>query len=141
MNRLLFAVVLAALPAFAGAQYKCKDERGKIQYLSLPRPGCTDMSGKPVDAPKAKAPAPEAKGKYALPASPAAPEKAKPAPPPPAPKQAPVVGALPSDAGQRKIDCRGYQQQLDSLNTPQGRKTPNHGARVAQVEQAMRGCK
>ena len=140
MNRLFFAVALAALPAIASAQYKCKDARGKIEYSSQSRPGCTDMSGKPVEAPKPKAPAPGPKAKYALPASPAPAEKAKPVPPL-APKQAPVVGALPSDASQRKIDCRGYQQQLDWLNGPDGRKMPNHGARVAQIEQAMRGCK
>lgn len=136
--RLVLALALTAVPALACAQYKCKDERGRTQYLSQPRPGCTDMSGKPVDAPQKAAPAAAPAAKYALPATLA--PRAKSAPPP-GPRQAPVLGALPADPDQRKIDCRGLQQQLDWLNGPDGSKAENQGARVAMVQQAMRGCK
>lgn len=129
--RLTLAFVLVAVPALAWAQtYKCKDDRGKIVYLSVPRAGCTDMQGRPVtgkDTPTQPAPAARTSA-AALPGSP---------PPRPAPKP---IGALPSDPAQRTVDCRGYKQQLDWLNGPEGSKTENHGARVSQVKQAMRGC-
>ena len=138
MIRFLLALTLAAAPALAWAQYKCKDERGRWQYVSLPRPGCADMSGKPVEAPKAAAPAAAAKGapKYALPGTA---RKAKSAPKPAAKKET-VIGALPANPSQRKVDCRGLQQQYDWLMSPAGRGTEMHAARVSQVKQAMRGC-
>ena len=121
-----------AAPALGWAQYKCKDERGRVQYSNLPRPGCTDMAGKPVDLSRP----PAAKAKPSAKA--AAPSKGAPRP---APKKSTVIGALPADPKQRATDCRALQQQRDWLMSPAGRKVEMHSARVAQVNQAMRGCK
>jgi len=158
MRRLLLALSLAAAPALASAQmYKCKDARGRTEYVSVPRPGCTDMAGKPVEAAQPAAPAPAAKGKSApkpaartpaakaknalTPAARTPATKAKSAPQPPAKKDAQVIDALPADPKQRRDHCRGLQQQHDWLMSPTGRKVEMHAARVSQVQQAMRGCK
>ena len=140
MMRLLLALALVAAPALAWAQYKCKDERGRWQYVNLPRPGCTDMSGKSVDPPKSAAPAPAApKGRYASPFEPPAAKKA--AAPKPAAKQQVTLNPLPADKAQRKVDCRGLKQQHDHLMSPEGRKVEMHAARVSQLERAMQGCR
>jgi hypothetical protein len=158
MRRLVLALALAAAPALAGAQmYKCKDARGRTEYLSLPRPGCTDMAGKPVEARQPAAPAPAASTKgVAKPAAPGTATRAKSAakpaaltpatkttsaPRPVEKKDAPTIGALPADPKQRRAECRGLQEQHDWLMSPAGRKVEMHAARVAQVRQAMRGCK
>ena len=138
MDRFLLTLVLTAAPALACAQtYKCKDERGRTQYSNVLRPGCTDMAGKPVEIPRPAAPAAQAKG-APRPAAPA--EEARSAPRQAAKKEA-IIGALPADPAQRRVDCRGLQQQHDWLMSPAGRKVEMHAARVSQVQQAMRGCK
>lgn len=137
MTRFLLASFLLAAPALVWAQYKCKDERGRTQYVSVPRPGCTDMAGKRVDLSR-KAPA---KGKSAAKAgASAAAGKAKGAPQPGARKEVPFA-AISSDPNQRKVDCRGLQQQRDWLMSPAGRKADDHSARVSQVDRAMRPCR
>jgi hypothetical protein len=141
-GRLLLTLALAGAPALAPAQttYKCKDERGRIQYTSESRPGCTDMSGKPVQAPK---PAPPAAATKSTPnyAPPAAVGKAKSAPAakPPAKQETPL-GAPRADPALRSIDCRALKQQYDWLLSPAGRGVEMHEARVSQMQQAMRAC-
>ena len=132
--RLSLALALLAMPALAFAQqtYRCKDDRGKTVYLSIPRAGCTDMQGRPVTA-------------KAVPTKPAAApvgrtEGAFPKPQPPIPPQK-TIGALPSDPAQRTVDCRALRQQRDWLMSDEGRKVEMHAARVSQVEQNMRGCR
>lgn len=133
MTRLVFALALACAPALVwGQTYKCKDDRGKTVYLSIPRAGCTDMLGRPVTAKQVlTAPAPARTARTLGPFP-------KPHPPIPAPK---TIGALPSDRVQRTADCRALQQQRDWLMSADGQKVPMHTARLSQLEQNMRGCR
>ena len=118
----LIASLLIAAPPVQAQMYKCTDARGKTQYSDKPIPGCKNTTVEPPPPPPAR-PLPKAQAKQA----------AK----PPAPK-----GEMEQySAEQRASRCKTLREERDWLQTPAGRGVAMHGARVAQVEQALRECR
>jgi len=143
------AVLAVAIPAQA-QMYKCVDVRGRTSFSYQPGAGCTLVGGgKPADpraAQQGASPGPSGalppgartgpgtKGGPAPGAKSAVKPKAAVVPKTPAPKPPPESSA------QRAGRCAAARQQLEWLSGPRGEGAPAREARLAQLQQALRGC-
>jgi hypothetical protein len=112
------ALLVFALPAQAQL-YKCVDERGKTQYSDKPIPGC--KTAKATEAPR-PAPVPAAKAKT---------------------REAPKALARGEPVAPEQLAgrCKTLREEQEWLNSADGKAVPFHTERVAQVEQALSGCR
>jgi len=156
MRVLACLLLLLAVPAVQAQMFKCKDERGRWVFSDKPLPGC---AGAP-ETPGAKAPAPQSP-----PAKSAAPQSPQPAarkapstkPPPvppgfkgPAPKKA-AGSAAPDrktssaptehDKKYARAQCSTLKEEEAWLANPRNAGLEARDARLAQVRQALAGCR
>ena len=149
MRLLACLLLFLAAPAVQAQMYKCVDERGKTRYSDKPIPDC--KSGVTITAPPkpsdAKSAAPSAARK-------APPTSAKLPPPPPgfkgpAPKTAvptaPVrqTSNAPADYDKKygQAQCRTLREEEAWLVNPRNAGVEARDARLAQVRQALAGCR
>jgi len=157
MRVLACLLLLLAVPAVQAQMFKCKDERGRWVFSDKPLPGC---AGAP-ETPGAKSPAPQspqpAKSATATPpaAKKAPPPRGKPPPVPPgfkgpAPKKA-TGSAAPDrktssaptehDKKYARAQCSTLKEEEAWLANPRNAGLEARDARLAQVRQALAGCR
>ena len=124
----MVALLVFALPAQAQL-YKCVDARGKIQYSDKPIPGCRTEKTMEAPPPPRAAPAPAPGAKPAARAS----AKGKEAPK--------VTNPEEVAASQFAARCNTLREEQEWLKSADGKAVPFHTERVAQVEQALSGCR
>jgi len=157
MRVLACLLLLLAVPVVQAQMFKCKDERGRWVFSDKPLPGCADAP----EAPAAKSPAPQSPqpAKSATPQSP--PPAAKKAPiakPPPVPPgfkgPAPKKAAGPAapdrktssaptehDKKYARAQCSTLKEEEAWLANPRNAGLEARDARLAQVRQALAGCR
>ena len=157
MRVLACLLLLLAVPAVQAQMFKCKDERGRWVFSDKPLPGC---AGAP-ETPGAKAPAPQSPpAKSQAPQS--APPAARKAPPPsanlphllpgykgPAPKKAAAPAApdhktsAPTEYDKKyaRAQCSTLKEEEAWLANPRNAGLEARDARLAQVRQALAGCR
>jgi hypothetical protein len=148
MKALALALLLV-VPAAHAQMYKCVDPSGKTRYSDKPIADCKSATTitAPPPAPGAasasgKAPPPSAKK---MPPTPnfkaSATKQDKKGTPAPPPQQAKAADPSEHERKYANTRCRDLREEETWLQGPRSAKVENREARLAQVRQALIGCR